>query len=82
VVLGIARSEPLLAGAGLVAYLTQYASFFSARRLVAFRALPALGYPLVALVATANVARAVYYQVRGRIRWRGRTIRIGATGRS
>jgi hypothetical protein len=41
-----------------------------------------LCYPLVALVATANIARAVYYHARGRIRWRGRTIRIEAVGRS
>jgi hypothetical protein len=80
-VLGVAHSQPLVAGAGLVTYLTQYAALFAARRLVAFRAAPALCYPLVALVATANIARAVYYQASGRVHWRGRALRIGAPER-
>jgi len=75
-ILGFSWGQPFLACAGLVAYLTQYGSFFTAKRLINFHALPVLCYPLASVVASVNIVRALYYHSRGRIFWRGRAIRI------
>ncbi len=73
---GAAQGHHVLAGAGLLAYLTQYLALFAGRRIVAFRPLLALFYPLAAVVAAVNIARAFWFHLRGSVYWREREVRL------
>jgi chlorobactene glucosyltransferase len=76
--IGIVFGNGFLLLAGIVAYGIQYLSFFSVRRLVRFRPCKLLFFPLSAIVATCCIVRALFYNARGAIFWRGREIRIKA----
>jgi len=76
VVTGVMRSNELLLVVGIVTYGIQYLSFFSVRRLLRFHPLKLLFFPLVAIVATGCILRALYYHTQGVILWRGREIKV------
>jgi chlorobactene glucosyltransferase len=73
---GVTLGNGLLLLAGVVTYGIQYLSFFSVRRLVRFRPFKLLFFPLSAIVATCCIVRALFYNARGSIFWRGREIRV------
>jgi glycosyltransferase involved in cell wall biosynthesis len=74
--LGILSTNLLLLLVGLTAYGFQYLSFFWIRRLMRFRPLKLLFYPLVAIVAACCILRALVSHARGSILWRGREIKV------
>jgi glycosyltransferase involved in cell wall biosynthesis len=74
--LGLAGGDWIMAAAGLALYLIQYAGLFVSRRVFSFRPLPALAFPLVALIVGYCASRAYWLHLRGSIEWRGRTIRV------
>jgi hypothetical protein len=74
--LGLAKDNGLLLLAGLTTYGIQYFSFFSVRRLLRFQSLKLLFFPLVAIVATCCIVRAMILHAKGAILWRGREIRV------
>jgi glycosyltransferase involved in cell wall biosynthesis len=76
VVLGVLNTNPLLLLVGLTTYGFQYLSFFSVRRLVRFRPLKLLFFPLVAIVAACCILRALVSHTKGSILWRGREIKV------
>jgi glycosyltransferase involved in cell wall biosynthesis len=73
---GVIKANGLLIILGAGSYIIQYLSFFSVRRLMRFRALKVLFYPLVVIVATCCMLRALVYHMRGAILWRGREINV------
>jgi len=75
-ILGCARGDPALALAGLACYGTAYASLFASRRILAFRPLPALIFPLTFFIVSYCISRAFMLHLRGSIEWRGRVIRV------
>jgi glycosyltransferase involved in cell wall biosynthesis len=74
--LGLAKDNGLLLLAGLTTYGIQYFSFFSVRRLLRFQSLKLLFFPLVAIVATCCIVRALVLHAKGAILWRGREIKV------
>jgi hypothetical protein len=76
--IGVVFGNGFLLLAGIVTYGIQYLSFFSVRRLVRFRPCRLLFFPLSAIVATCCIVRALFYNARGAIFWRGREIRVRA----
>jgi glycosyltransferase involved in cell wall biosynthesis len=79
IALGAVRLDGVLLWAGIAAYGLQYLSFFSVRRLLRFRPLQLLFFPLAALVATCCILRALFHHTKGSIFWRGRKIMVGAS---
>ena len=75
-VLGVVIPSPLLLIAGFCTYSIQYAVFFTVRRILSFDAVKLLFFPLVAIVGACCITRALYYHARGKITWRGRTIKV------
>ncbi len=75
-VIGVLVPSPLLLMVGFCTYAIQYMGFFTVQRILRFDALKLLFFPLVAIVGAGCISRALYYHVRGEIRWRGRTIRV------
>ena len=73
---GVTHGNGLLLSAGLVTYGIQYLSFFSVRRLLHFHPCKLLFFPLSAIVATCCIVRALFYNARGAIFWRGREIKV------
>jgi len=74
---GILQNDLILSIIGGAVYVLQYASLFLMRRLVDFQPLKAIFFPLVVIVATCTISRALfYYYVKGAILWRGRTIKM------
>lgn len=77
VVIGLVRKDPLLAGVATATYGIQYGLLWLGRRIFVFRPIPALAFPLVAVVVVCCMARAFYFHVfEGAVRWRGRTVRV------
>ena len=76
IAVGVIKANGLLIIFGAGSYGIQYLSFFFVRRLMHFRALKALFYPLVVVVATCCMIRALVYHMRGAILWRGRKISV------
>ncbi len=76
VVLGVLNTNSLLLLVGLTTYGVQYLSFFSVRRLMRFRPLKLLFFPLVAIVAACCILRALVSHTKGSILWRGREIKV------
>lgn len=76
VILGVLNTNPLLLLVGVTTYGFQYLSFFSVRRLVRFRPLKLLFFPLVAIVAACCILRALVSHTKGSIIWRGREIKV------
>jgi chlorobactene glucosyltransferase len=76
VIVGSLTGSPLLIIIGLSTSLLQYLSFFSIRRLFKFHPLKLVCFPLVVVVSTCCIVRAVWHQRKGSIFWRGRTIRV------
>ena len=76
VVLGVLNTNSLLLLVGLTTYGVQYLSFFSVRRLMRFRPLKLLFFPLVAIVAACCISRALVSHTKGSILWRGREIKV------
>jgi len=74
--LGVLMPNPLLLLVGLITYGIQYASFFTVRRILRFHPLKLLLFPLVVLVGTCCITRALYYHMKGAIVWRGRVIKV------
>ena len=74
---GISQGNGLLLLVGMVTYGIQYLGFFSVQRLLRFRPLKLLFYPLVVIGATACILRALSYHAKGAIFWRGREIQVG-----
>jgi glycosyltransferase involved in cell wall biosynthesis len=74
--LGLAKANGLLLLVGLTTYGIQYFSFFSVRRLCRFHSLKLLFFPLVAIVATCCIVRALVLHGKGAILWRGREIKV------
>ena len=73
---GLFKSNIPLLLSGITAYLIQYISFFSIRRLIVFHPLKLLFFPMAAIVGTCCVLRALFYHARGSVFWRGREIRV------
>ncbi len=65
---------------GLATYGIQYASFFTVRRILRFHPLKLQLFPLVAVVGTCCLGRALYYHRKGEVSWRGRTIKVKEKG--
>jgi len=80
VILGALMPNPLLLFVGLGTYAIQYVSFFTVRRILRFRPLKLLFFPLVAIVGACCIGRALYYHRKGAILWRGRTIKVKEKG--
>jgi glycosyltransferase involved in cell wall biosynthesis len=80
VILGALMANPLLLFVGLGTYAIQYVSFFTLRRILRFRPLKLLFFPLVVIVGTCCIGRALYYHTKGAISWRGRTIKVKEEG--
>ena len=76
VAFGLLKTEPLLLIVGMATYGIQYFSFFSVRRLIRFHPFKLLFFPLVAIVATCCIVRALVSHVKGAIIWRGREIKV------
>lgn len=76
VILGVLNTNPLLLIVGLTSYGFQYLSFFSVRRLMRFRPLKLLFFPLAAIVAACCILRALVSHTKGSILWRGREIKV------
>jgi hypothetical protein len=76
VVVGGLTASPLLVVSGVSTYIIQYLSFFSIRRLISFHPLKLLCFPLVVIVSTCCILRAMLYQMKGVIFWRGRAIKV------
>jgi chlorobactene glucosyltransferase len=76
--IGVIFGNGFLLLAGIVAYGIQYLSFFSVRRLVQFHSCKLLFFPLSAIVATCCIVRALFYNAKGALYWRGREIRVRA----
>jgi hypothetical protein len=76
VTLGVLTFNPLLLLVGLSTYGIQYISFFSVRRILRFRPLKLLLFPLAAIVGTCCLMRALVYRSKGEIFWRGRAIKV------
>ena len=76
VAFGLLKTEPLLLIVGMATYGIQYFSFFSVRRLIHFHPFKLLFFPLVAIVATCCIVRALVSHVKGAIIWRGREIKV------
>jgi chlorobactene glucosyltransferase len=75
-VIGAFTASPVLIVIGLLTYGIQYVSFFTVRRILRFHPYKLLLFPLVAIVGACCITRALYYHVRGEIRWRGRTLKV------
>jgi len=76
VTLGVLTPNPLLLLIGLSTYGIQYVSFFIVRRILHFHPLKLLLFPLVAIVGTCCIGRALLYHTKRVILWRGRTIKV------
>lgn len=75
-VVGGLTTSPLLVVSGMSTYIIQYLSFFSIRRLISFHPVKLLCFPLVVIVSTCCILRAILYQMKGTIFWRGRAIKV------
>lgn len=73
---GLATGRPVVALAGLGAYLAQYLSALPLRRIFAFGLAKYAAFPLVAVNSTACTVLALYHRARGEVLWRGRAIRV------
>lgn len=76
VALGVLNSDGLLLLVGVTTYGIQYLSFFCVQRLLGFRPLKLLFFPLAAIVSTCCILRALSYHIKGAIFWRGREIKV------
>ena len=76
VAVGVVFGNGLLLLAGMVTYGIQYLSFFSVGHLLRFHPLKLLFFPLVVIVATCCIVRALFYHTKGAIFWRGREIKV------
>ena len=76
VALGLLKNNGLLLLIGVATYGIQYFSFFTVRRLILFHPLKLLFFPLVAIVATCCIVRALISHAKGAIFWRGREIKV------
>jgi len=76
VIAGSLTASPLLVVVGLGTYAIQYLSFFSVRKFFRFYKVKLLVFPLVVIVSTCCIARALFFKMRGKIYWRGRAIRV------
>lgn len=76
VALGVLNPNGLLLLVGVTTHGVQYLSFFSVRRLLRFRPRKLLFFPLVAIVATCCILRALVSHAKGVISWRGREIKV------
>ncbi len=76
IIFGYVTVNPYILFIGLSTYTIQYFSFFSVRKILSFQPLKLLFFPLVVIVATCCILRAVYYQKKGKIFWRGRAIKV------
>jgi GT2 family glycosyltransferase len=74
--LGAFRSHALLLTAGILTYITLYLGFFATIRLISFRPIKALFFPLSAIVGACCIIRALVYHSRGAVFWRGREIMV------
>jgi len=74
--LGLGRHDLLLAAVGMGVYLVQYASLFITRGQFSFHPLPALMFPLAMVIVSWCGLRAFFLRRRGKITWRGRTLRV------
>jgi chlorobactene glucosyltransferase len=74
--LGVLAPNSLLLFVGLSTYGIQYVSFFTVRRILHFHPLKLLLFPLVAIVGTCCIGRALFYHTKGKILWRGRTFKL------
>ena len=76
VALGLLKNNGPLLLIGMATYGIQYFSFFFVRRLFLFHPLKLLFFPLVAIVATCCIVRALISHAKGAIFWRGREIKV------
>lgn len=76
VIVGSLTANPLLIMSGVVTYIIQYLSFFSIRRIISFHPVKLMCFPLVVIVSTCCILRALMYQMKGTILWRGRAIKV------
>ncbi|UCF83550.1 MAG: glycosyltransferase [Desulfobacteraceae bacterium] len=76
VALGVLSRDGFLLLVGVATYGIQYLSFFSVQRLLDFRPLKLLFFPLAAIVAACCILRALSYHIKGAILWRGREIKV------
>jgi glycosyltransferase involved in cell wall biosynthesis len=76
VALGLLKNNGPLLLIGMATYGIQYFSFFTVRRLFLFYPLKLLFFPLVAIVATCCIVRALISHTKGAIFWRGREIKV------
>jgi glycosyltransferase involved in cell wall biosynthesis len=76
VIFGSITVSPFLVFLGLSTYGIQYLSFFSVRRFLRFYPLKLFCFPLVVIVSTCCIFRALYYQRKGAILWRDRAIKV------
>jgi chlorobactene glucosyltransferase len=80
VMLGAILPNPLLLFTGLATYGIQYVTFFTVQQIFRFHPLKLLFFPLVAVVGTCCLGRALYFHRKGAISWRGRTIKVKEKG--
>lgn len=76
ITLGIFAPSFLLIIVGLGTFGLQYFSFFSVRRVLHFRPLKLLFFPLSVVVAACCMGKAFYHLQKGTISWRGREIKV------
>jgi glycosyltransferase involved in cell wall biosynthesis len=76
VILGVLNANLFLLLVGLIAYCFQYISFFSIKRLLRFRPLKLLFFPLAPIAAACCIIRALVSHTKGSILWRGREIKV------
>ncbi len=74
--IGILRANAPLLITGVLTYVIQYMGLFSVYRIISFHPIKALFFPLSAVVGTCCIIRALIYQSRGVIFWRGRAIKV------
>ena len=76
VILGVLNANILLLLVGLISYCFQYLSFFSVKRLLRFKPLKLLFFPLAPVVAACCITRAMISHAKGTIYWREREIKV------
>lgn len=76
IIFGGFTANPALVCCGLGTCILQYLSFFSIRRIIHFHPIKLLCFPLVVIVSTCCILRATAYQMKGKIYWRGRAIKV------
>lgn len=73
---GVVQGNYFHVTAGVSLYLFQYMSLYSGKRIFKFSAFKSLFFPLVVIVFTYSILKALYYDIRGEIFWRGRRIQV------